>query len=205
MIINGQKKSSRGSLISERNNQNSQKTILDNSKLNEEPETNEIQSLQSFPHKKKSNILPRNHSSTIQTPNYEFSKENKKSFRKIFEEKSNLLQLENENKPNNKRKSISNIGKNVETPTFDPKLKCDDDFNKENHLNPSLKNIPEESAFLNFQEKKHSSMIFYRNEFLDESVKFDSDYSGNNLSQPEEEFIFSETVLGKKEVWLYKN
>ena len=198
--MNGRKKSSRGSLISEKNDQNSRKSILDNSKLNEEPETKEIQSLQNIPHNKKASIFPRNHSSTLQIAKSEFLKENKKSFSKLFDDKKNLLQLENENKPNSKRKSISNIVSNVETPTFDAKLKCIDDFNKEDHLNPSLNDIPEEPAFLIFQEKKHSSMILDRNEFLDESEKFDSDYSGNSLSEPEEEFIFSETVLGKKEV-----
>ena len=201
--MNGRKKSSRVSLISEKNDQNSRKSIFDNSKLNEEQETKEIQSLQIIPHNnKKTSILPRNHSSTLQTAKSEFQKENKKSFSKLFDDKTNLLQLENENKPNSKRKSISNIVSNVETPTFDAKLKSSDDFNKEDHLNPSLKNIPEEPAFLVFQEKKHSSMILDRNEFLDESEKFDSDYSGNSLSEPEEEFIFSETTLGKKEVCL---
>lgn len=197
MNTNGLKKSSRGSLISDKNDQkNSRKSILDNSKLNDESEAKEIQSLQIIPQNKKTAILPRNHSSTIQAAKLEFSKENKKSHSIFFDAKKNSLQLENDNKPNNKKKLISNIVCNVETPTFDTKLNCEE----VDHLNPSLKNIPEESVFQIFQEKKHSSMILDRNEFLDESEKFDSDYSGDSLSEPEEEFIFSETVLGKKEV-----
>jgi hypothetical protein len=202
--MNGRKKSSRCSLMSERTDQdlkNSQKSILETSKQNEE-----VHSLPAIPQSLKEPSILRNHSSLIQPSKPFDSKTNKKSASSFFNSKNKQETEKSTQKPSSftktNKKSILSVLDNVQTPTFDDaKMKVGYNL-MENNLNGSLNDIPEESPF---PEKRHSSMVLSRNEAFDDSQEYDNDYSGDSLSEPDEEVIFSETFIGKKEVNILLN